>query len=67
MLTETPSACSVESAAGCSEAFAAELMETCGPIGSVPDVVARSVEDFAELVTRGKLARDFESCLEGGQ
>jgi hypothetical protein len=46
----TLSACSLEPVAGCSEAFAAELAETCCPIGLVPDVEARSVENFTELV-----------------
>lgn len=57
--TETPSACSAGPDAGCSKAFIVELAKTCGPVGSAPDADAKSVEDFVELVTGGKLGRDL--------
>jgi hypothetical protein len=51
------STCSVRTEAACFEVFDADLTETCGHV----DVEAGSMGDFAELVTRGKLGRDFIS------
>lgn len=43
----------------CPEAFTTELVETYGPIDAAPDVGANPMEDFAELITRGKLGSNL--------
>jgi hypothetical protein len=57
---ETPSTCLVGvGTRECSEVFAVDQAETCDPVGSAHDVVVKTTEDSANLVTEDKLGKDL--------